>query len=264
MTQSHGENVQSANHGPVAVIKFQPREDGTISNKGADLLHLELLRLLADGETRAIVLTGAEPAYFIRHANLGQIGRAGEALRAGLASEQDFLDTPFQRLGYLLDRAEKPVIAAINGDCMGGGLEIALACTARVAARSVRSIGLPEIRLAIPPGSGGPQRLARLIGPHHARLFLLKGTVLTGEGALAMGIVDELADDALAAAMDLAGQLARRSPEAVAAILRQMMPEDGAAIRENARAFAETLRSENAAQTLDALLRSPRPIETLD
>ena len=264
MAQSSGESVATEDHGAVAVMRFKPRDDGTISNKGADLLLRELDRLLADAGTRALVLTGAEPALFIRHANLGQIGRAGDALRAGLATEQDFLDTPFQSLCRLLDRAEKPVIAAINGDCMGGGLEIALACTARIAAPSIHAIGLPEIRLAIPPGSGGPQRLARLIGLHRARLFVLKGTVVSSEDAFAMGIVDELNDDPVAAAVELAGRFARRSPDAVAAIMRQMAPDDEAALKDNARAFAETLRSEDAAQMLEELLHSPRPIETLD
>ena len=264
MPHPNGESVETQLQDAVAIMRFRARADGTISNKGAQLLVDELDRLLAEAGTRAIILTGADSATFIRHANLGQIGRAGEALRSGAATEQYFLDAPFQRLCRTLDRATKPVIAAIGGDCMGGGLEIALACTMRIAASSLRAIGLPEIRLAIPPGSGGPQRLTRLIGLHRARLFVLKGEVATSEQALAMGIVDELSDDPLARALELAGGFARRSPNAVAALLGQMIPGDDAALAENARAFARALHSSDAAEMFEHLSHSPRPIETLD
>ena len=248
----------------VALVRFQPRADGTISNKGAALLLDSLNRSLAEPDVKAIVLTGARPGIFIRHANLGQIARAAQAMLAGQISEADFLDTPFQQLCRALDRAEKPVIAAINGDCMGGGLEIALACTLRIAAPAVAAIGLPEIRLAIAPGSGGLQRLANVIGPHRARIFILDGTVVGSETALTLGIVDEVSPDPVERALERGEHFARRSPHAVATILRQLAPDNDAAIEENARAFARLLQTTEANRMLDEQRRTPRPIEMLE
>ena len=258
------EAVTTEFHGPVALVRFQPRADGTISNKGAVQLANRFRSLLEDRQVRAIVLTGAEQDIFIRHANLGQIYRAAEALEKGQIGESDFVGTPFPQLCDILDRSEKPVIAAINGTCMGGGFEIALACTLRIAAPTARLIGLPEIRLGILPGSGGPQRLANLIGAHRARAFILEGTIVPSETALAMHIIDEISPDPVQRALERAGHIARRSPEAVAAIMRELAPDHGPATERNALDFAGILQTNAARQMLEEQLHNPRPIETLD
>lgn len=248
--------------GEAAVVRFMPADNGTISNRGAALLGDALARLLGDDAVRAVVITGAAEGIFIRHANLGQIVRAARALEQG-ADRNAFLDSPFSRLGKLLDAAEKPVIAAINGTCMGGGLEIALACTMRIARHGITAIGLPETRLGIPPGAGGPQRLARLIGAHRARLFVLEGRVVDAAGALDLGIVDELADDPVAEALRAAVQLNRAPAPIVAEIMRQMRPLDDDALEANLLGFADCLLSEGTADTLERIDAAQRAIESL-
>ena len=248
--------------GDTAVVRFMPAGDGTISNRGAALLGDALARLLADRAVRAVVITGAADGIFIRHANLGQIVRAARALEQG-ADRNAFLDSPFSRLGKLLDAAEKPVIAAINGTCMGGGLEIALACTMRIAQRGVTAIGLPETRLGIPPGAGGPQRLARLIGAHRTRLFVLEGRVIDADEALNLGIVDALADDTVAEALRRAGPLNRASAPVVAEIMRQTRPDDSDALESNLLGFADCLQLEGAGDTIERIEQSRRAIEFL-
>lgn len=205
--------------GAVAVVRFNNPPSGLIAMKGAAHLADSIEDLFRDSSVRVIVLTGGLPGVFIRHADVSQILRAGEALAAKRVEPAGLIASPFARLNRLCETAPVPVIAAINGTCMGGGLEIALCCTYRIACRSVAEIGLPEIRLGIFPGSGGIRRLGRLIGVHQARAFILRGVVVAAQQALAMGLVDEIADSAVARAVELADELAGRSPAAVRAIM---------------------------------------------
>jgi len=120
-----------------------------------------------------------------------------------------------------LEAISKPVIAAINGFALGGGLEIALACDLRFAAQDAK-LGLPEIRLGIIPGSGGTQRLPRLIGLARARELILSGRQVGADEALARGLVDDLAPagDAYVAAYRRASQFAQGPTLAYAAAKR--------------------------------------------
>jgi enoyl-CoA hydratase/carnithine racemase len=205
--------------GAVAVVRFNNPPSGCIAGKGAAQLADAVETLCSDSSVRALVITGDGTGVFIRHADVGQIVRAAEAPTSARIGIEDFLASPFVRLTQLCERAAIPIIAAIDGACMGGGFEIALCCTFRIAATSVEQIGLPEIRLGIIPGCGGTQRLARLIGIHRARAFILRGAVIGAEQALALGLVDELVPSALTRAMELANELAGRSPAAVRAIM---------------------------------------------
>lgn len=263
MSAPAAERITVTQDGAVATIRFFPTADGTITSVGAGLLADGVTALLADDSVRAIILTGGVPGIFIRHANIAEIAGAAEAVVAGAITEDGFLDSAFQRLCGALDAAHKPVIAAINGLCMGGGFEIALACTMRIAAAAVDRIGLPEIRLDIPPGAGGPQRLARLIGGHRARLFALDGRLVDAPAALDLGLVDGVAADAVAEAGVRAAALARRSPAVVAALMAQMRPDDAPAIADNARYFAHCLLAPGAVTSLRQLADAGTPIDTL-
>jgi len=172
------------------------------------------LAVLVEGwfapEVRAVVLTGRPGGAFVTHFSVEEIvarldGAARHPARPPSAVFQRINDLP------------KPVVAAINGDCMGGGLELALACDLRVAQRGDFRIGLPEVRLGIIPGAGGTQRLSRLLGVGAALDLLLRARVLTPDEAHAAGLVQEIADDALAGATAIARQIAALPPAAVAA-----------------------------------------------
>lgn len=229
--------------GAVAVVQFKNEPSGLIAAKGAAQLSSAVEELLRDASVQAIVLTGGAPGVFIRHADVSQILRAGEALAESRIGPADFLDSPFARLGRLCETAPIPIIAAIDGACMGGGFEIALSCTLRIAGRDVKQIGLPEIRLGIFPASGGIQRLGRLLGVHQARSFILRGAVVGAQQALTIGLIDEIADSAAARAAEIANELAGRPQAAVRAIMelsRQNDPEVG--LGEEAMRFATLLR----------------------
>ena len=130
----------------------------------------------------------------------------------------------------------KPLIAAIHGFCLGGGVELALACDVRVADPSAR-FGQFEIRLGLIPGAGGTQRLARLVGPGQAARIALSGDVVDGTEAYRIGLVEILADEGehLARARELAGRMARWSPVALGLV------------KESLRAAAETLLADGLA-----------------
>lgn len=259
--KSGGEAVTVSHDQAVALLTFQGSKDGAVSNRGAAQLVNALAALMDDGGVRAIVLKGGDAGQFIRHADIGQIARAADALEKGDISEEAFLSSPFQQLCAALDRATKPVIAAIDGACMGGGLEIALACTMRIASGHVRHIGLPEIRIGIPPGAGGPQRLARLIGAHRARLFVLDGRIVDATEAAKLGVVDMVVDDAVSAAIERAEGFAKRPSHLVAEILRQMIPDDDAALEKNLRGFARSLLVPGTADHLAEVDQSGRQLE---
>ena len=110
----------------------------------------------------------------------------------------------------------KVTIAALNGDTMGGGQELALACDIRIGERGDYRYGQPEVRLGIIPGAGGSQRLSRLIGLGKAVNMILRGRVVTPEEAQEMGITSELVDDAPARALEIAHEIAQLPPVGIA------------------------------------------------
>ncbi len=140
--------------------------------------------IAADGELRAVIITGQGDKAFCAGADLKE--------RQGMTENDIRAQVQLYRseLG-LLDRSEKPVIAAINGVAFGGGLELALVCDLRVAAPHAQ-VALPETSLGIIPGAGGTQRLPRIVGEARANEMILLGLRLTAEQALAWGLVNRV------------------------------------------------------------------------
>jgi 3-hydroxyacyl-CoA dehydrogenase / enoyl-CoA hydratase / 3-hydroxybutyryl-CoA epimerase len=176
----------------------------------------ELLRRLEEGEAgvRAAILVSAKKGTWIAGADIEQfrdfeIPEDGErASRVG----QELLDR--------LERLRIPVVAAIEGAALGGGLEVALACTYRIASDSPKTkLGLPEVQLGIIPGAGGTQRLPRLIGLRASLDLMLTGKQLDGRRAMKAGIVDEVVPSAIL------GEVARR--QALALANRRLEPKAG-------------------------------------
>ncbi|HKI59107.1 MAG TPA: enoyl-CoA hydratase-related protein [Trueperaceae bacterium] len=161
----------------------------------------------ADLEVRALILTGAGRA-FVAGADIAGLQRLGDAFAGREASlaGQDLTNT--------LAALPIPTIAAINGFALGGGLELALAADLRVASPKAR-LGLPEVGLGLIPGYGGTQRLPRLIGQGRALDLIFTGRHVDAAEALAMGLVNRVADDALAAAKELAGLAMKNAPIAL-------------------------------------------------
>jgi enoyl-CoA hydratase/carnithine racemase len=191
------------------LIATERREDGvevvTLQRPPMNALSAELLAELAgiaeglakDPELKAVVVTGGD-RVFAAGADIGQ-----------LQGPHGLLDN-FRRAFDAVAAIPRPVIAAISGYALGGGLELALACDLRVASGTAR-LGVPEILLGLFPGAGGTQRLPRLIGPARAKDLLWSGRQVKPEEALAIGLVDKVvpAGAHLDAALEWAGTLAQ-------------------------------------------------------
>ena len=214
--------------------------------------------LAADPATRAVVLRGAGERGFTAGADITEFP-------ALLEPGADTRGEGIQRLADRIEAFPKPVVAAIHGFCMGGGLEIALACDIRIAAQDAR-IGLPEVRIGILPGGGGTQRLPRVIGPGHARLMIYSGEPITGTRAFEWGLVEEaVAPSELFASADrIARTLAAQSPHTLAVIKRLLretsdLPQ-GEGLRSENEALVRCLAHPDAREGIDAFLgkREPR------
>lgn len=188
----------------------RPEAANALSRAMVSGLRAELAALAADPSLTAVVLAGIEGKAFC----------AGADLKERLAMTMDETHVFLDSLGALVDAIAdfpRPVIAAISGAALGGGLEIALACDFRIADVSAR-LGLAEVRLGIIPGAGGTQRLSRLCGMAAAKELILTGQRIDAERALALGLVSRVVPvgELRSAVMALAADLSAAGPLALA------------------------------------------------
>ena len=172
--------------------------------EGAALLD----ELRADNSVGCVVFTGAGDKAFIAGADIAEFaGRTS-------ITQRDVMMT--RSLFTAIDTFPKPVIAMINGYCLGGGCELALACDIRVASETA-SFGQPEINLGIIPGGGGTQRLTRLVGEGKAMEMILTGEIIDAKTAHAIGLVNHVfpADQLQPKTMEIAQRIAEKSPIAL-------------------------------------------------
>jgi enoyl-CoA hydratase/carnithine racemase len=182
----------------------------------------EALGAALDGlgdEIRAVVIRSAVEKFFA----------AGADIELMSAADTDEFSAYLGKLRGAIERIPalpQVTIAAIDGHALGGGLELALACTLRIVTPRSK-LGVPEIRLGLLPGAGGTQRLPRLVGEGRALDLILTGRAVSGDEAVAMGLAERLVDDATVEAERLARRLAKLSAPALAAILRSVAAADG-------------------------------------
>lgn len=204
--------------GPVVVARHDNPPMHYLNAKGAGEF-AELIDSWYDPEIRAVVLAGAERGRFITHYSveeLVELSRRPGRLEAAGTSLTDDYHALLQRLSDL----PKPVVTAMNGDTMGGGFEISLASDIRIGERGDYRYGFPEVKLGILPGGTGTQRLPRLIGGGAAIEFILRGRIVKPDEALEMGLVHEVADDAVERALIMAEELALMPPKSMAMVKR--------------------------------------------
>jgi len=137
-----------------------------------------------DADVRGVILTGAGDKAFIAGADISELAQV-TAVQAERSSSYG------QEVLNLVENLGKPVVAAINGFALGGGCETAMACTIRLATESAR-FGQPEVKLGVPPGGGGTQRLPRLVGKGRALQLILSGEMITAQEAYRIGLVNEV------------------------------------------------------------------------
>ncbi|HVN84970.1 MAG TPA: enoyl-CoA hydratase/isomerase family protein [Candidatus Binatia bacterium] len=220
----------------------------------------DLIEVWRDPAIRAVVLTGGIEGKFITHYSVEELlalARDREMLRALGANVTAGYHVLLQRLRDL----PKAVVVAMNGDTMGGGFELSLACDIRIAQRGDHRFGLPETRLGILPGGSGTQRLSRLIGAGRAIEFILRGRVVTPEVALQLGLVHEVVDDAANRARALGTELAALPPVGIAQAKRAIYDGSDATLATGLEiegaAFLESMLSDDAVRAMQAYVDLP-------
>jgi enoyl-CoA hydratase len=204
------ENIRCELRPPLAVVTIdRPKVLNALNLQSMTELEQVFLSLRQDDSVRAILLTGAGEKAFVAGADIREL-----ASLSALEGEQAALRG--QRVFSLIESCGKPVIACIQGFALGGGCELALACTLRIAATTAR-LGQPEVKIGLIPGYGGTQRLPRLIGKGAALKMILTGEPVNAADALRMGLLDEVVepDQLLARAEQIAQTISAVAPLAV-------------------------------------------------
>jgi enoyl-CoA hydratase/carnithine racemase len=261
--------VSTEDRGAVRLIVYANAPFGTMTAAGAAEMFSAVAAASEAPSVRVIIVTGGVPGIFIRHYDVEELSEAADRIQSASprAPPPPGARPPgFHALTDLIAAIEKPVIAAINGMCMGGGFELSLACDLRIAANAVSAIGLPETRLGIFPGGGGTQRLPRIIGEAKALEMILRGLTVTGPRAHEIGIVHEVVADPLVRALEIGAELASRGAEGLALAKRLTRAAldrplaDGLA--DERKSFGAVMRTASAREGLRAA-RPPAEIQKL-
>jgi enoyl-CoA hydratase len=208
------DNLQIERDGAVAILTLnRPKVLNALNRQTLAELSSAMAALKADATVRAIVLTGAGDKSFVAGADINELAALSPIEGKEHARYGQLIFDAIEQLG-------KPVIAAINGFALGGGCELAMACTIRLAADTAR-FGQPEINLGLIPGYAGSQRLPRLVGKGVALELLLTGDMIGAARACEIGLVNRVvpAAELMAEARKLAHALAGKAPIAVRYIL---------------------------------------------
>jgi enoyl-CoA hydratase len=200
---------------PLAIVTIdRPKVLNALNLACMTELEQAFLDLRQNEAVRVILLTGAGEKAFVAGADIREL--------SGLSAQQgEQTSLRGQRVFSLIENCGKPVIACINGFALGGGCELALACTFRIASSSAK-LGQPEVKIGLLPGYGGSQRLPRLIGKGSALKMILTGDPISAAEALRLGLVEEVVEPAqlLARAEEIAQSIAKVAPLAVRDSLR--------------------------------------------
>ncbi len=240
--------VETTPEGVAFVTVNRPKAMNALNHQTLTELAVAFDAIEADPAARALVITGAavdgkppEKQAFVAGADIGELKAMETALDAKRLAF--FGQTVFERLEWM----SKPSIAMINGFALGGGCELALACTLRTAAKTAR-MGLPEVSLGIIPGYGGTQRLARIAGPGVAREWVLTGDMFGAEEAHRVGVVNRVfeAADLREGTLKMVHTILSRAPLAVRMAMetirrgQNMSQQEGAQIEVDMFGLAST------------------------
>ncbi|MEW6744366.1 MAG: enoyl-CoA hydratase-related protein [Planctomycetota bacterium] len=250
--------VQEINDGILTITVNRRRALNSLNEATVMELMEAFERSAGNQEVQAVILTGAGTRAFVSGADIEELSRLGpldgrETSRKGQALMNRIAAMP------------KPVAAAINGYALGGGLELAMACALRTAARTAK-LGLPEVKLGVIPGFGGTQRLPRLIGLGRALELILTGEMITADEAQQMGLVNKVFEpgELLAGTEKLLRTIMSRGPLAVRFALEaatrgvEMKLEDGMCLE--ATLFGVLAASEDMREGLTAFVERREPV----
>ena len=252
------DNLLVERDGAVATITInRPDKLNALNHATVRALDAAFNELGQDDAVRAVIITGAGDKAFVAGADIGEINKQSPQQALTFARRGQAVMRNIEQLG-------KPVIAAINGFALGGGFELALACTLRIAADTAK-LGLPEIKLGIMPGFGGTQRVARLAGRGVAADLALTGRQIDAEQAERLGLVHRVvpAQSLLDSASELAAKLADNAPIAMANILAAIDQGSESALDQaleiESQLFALCCATEDMQEGTEAFLAKRQP-----
>ncbi|HXM36494.1 MAG TPA: enoyl-CoA hydratase-related protein [Pyrinomonadaceae bacterium] len=257
MSQSY-ETLLLERRGRVAIVTInRPEKRNALNIKTREEGAAVLEELRGDDSVRVLVITGAGDKAFIAGADIAEFaGRTAISQRAVMVGRSLF--TAF-------DTFPKPIIAMVNGYCLGGGCEVALACDIRIASENA-SFGQPEINLGIIPGGGGTQRLTRLVGEGKAMEMILTGEIIDAQTAFAIGLVNHVVplDQLETKTLEIANRIADKGPvsvslakEAVKIASRSNLDEG---LRREVDLFALCFSTEDKDEGVNAFLEKRKPV----
>ena len=251
------EVVLRQDEGRVAVLTVnRPDKLNALSQEVRDemLAHLEAIE--TDDGVGVVVITGAGEKAFIAGADIGEFeGRSPFDQREAMASPRIF---------DVMASFPKPVIAMVNGFCLGGGCELAMSCDLRIAADTAR-FGQPEIKLGLIPGGGGTQRLPRLVGMGHAMRLILSGDMVPADEAKAIGLVEMVVPGAelREKTLELAARIAGMSPLTLRVAKEALRGSERLAIEEGILyerdLFCLCFSTEDKKEGVEAFLQKRKP-----
>jgi enoyl-CoA hydratase len=256
MAQSY-ETLLVERHDRVAIITInRPEKRNALTIKTREEGAAALEELAGDDSVRVVIFTGAGDKAFIAGADISEFaGRTSVEQRSVMLGRSLFT---------AIDSFPKPVIAMINGYCLGGGNELAMACDLRIASETA-SFGQPEINLGIIPGGGGTQRLTRLVGEGKAMELILTGEIIDARTAALLGLVNMVVplEELRAKTLEIANRIADKSPialrmakEAVKLASRSNLDEG---LRREIDLFALCFSSEDKDEGVNAFLEKRKP-----
>jgi len=210
--------LKSLEDGILTLTINRPEALNALNRNVIDALSAALEAAQDNPEVRVIVLTGSGEKAFVAGADIKEFADFDQAQGEDLArrGQRDLFDR--------VEQSRKPVVAAVNGFALGGGLELAMAAHVRVASTNAR-MGLPEVSLGVIPGYGGTQRLAQIVGKGKAMEMVLTAGMIDAEAALACGLVNQVVEQEilLESAQAMAGKIAKNAPTALAAALDSVL-----------------------------------------
>ncbi|WP_294278406.1 enoyl-CoA hydratase-related protein [uncultured Chryseobacterium sp.] len=206
------ENILLDNEGPVSVITInRPESLNALNAKTIQELSSALKDLDQNKDCRAVIITGSGEKSFVAGADIKEFSDFGQERAEELARNGQHV------LFNAIENMKRPVIAAVNGFALGGGLELAMACHIRYASDNAK-LGLPEVTLGLIPGYGGTQRLPKLVGKGMANEMIFSAKMIPAQRAKEIGLVNEVfpIGELLNKTKELAQTVARNSPMAIA------------------------------------------------
>lgn len=210
--------LKSLEDGILTLTISRPEALNALNRQVIDALAAAIEAAQDNAEVRVIVLTGAGEKAFVAGADIKEFADFDQTQGEELARRGQ------RNLFDRVEQSRKPVVAAINGFALGGGLELAMAAHVRVASTNAR-MGLPEVSLGVIPGYGGTQRLAQIVGKGKAMEMVLTGGMIPADDALHCGLVNQVVEPELLleTAQILAGKMAKNAPTALAAALDSVL-----------------------------------------